>query len=118
MESFEAMFNENVGVGVDVDENNISCIDVEEDELNDEPKRPNKRARNLSTDLLTKFSNVVENDSQCGEKEVIDLSKDSRVHQKKFTLHKFSAKSRIFEQETHSKKHSKMKHEKKSNEEQ
>lgn len=49
MESFEAMFNENVGVGVDVDENNISCIDVEEDELNDEPKRPNKRDRNMSS---------------------------------------------------------------------
>ena len=37
MESFEAMFNENVEV------------DVEEDELNDEPKRPNKRDRNMSS---------------------------------------------------------------------
>ncbi|KAL5187588.1 hypothetical protein HKD37_05G013238 [Glycine soja] len=27
-------------------------------------------------DLMTKFSNVVENDSQCGEKEATDLSKD------------------------------------------
>lgn len=51
MESFEAMFNENVEVDVEVDENNISSNDVEEDELNDEPKRPNKRARNLSTVL-------------------------------------------------------------------
>ena len=49
MESFEAMFNENVEVDVEVDENNISSNDVEEDELNDEPKRPNKRDRNMSS---------------------------------------------------------------------
>ena len=48
MESFEAMFNENVEVDVEVNEKNISSNNVEEDKLNDEPERPNKKARDLS----------------------------------------------------------------------
>jgi len=55
MEFFEAMFNKNVGVGVEVNEKNISSKDVEEDELDDEPERPNKIARNLSSTLWVFF---------------------------------------------------------------
>jgi len=59
MESFEAMFNENVEVDVEVNEKNISSNNVEEDKLNDEPERPNKKARDLSFTMWIFLKNML-----------------------------------------------------------
>ena len=59
MDSFENLLDENFKVDVKVNENNILANDVEENEIDDECKRPNRRFGNLSSSVWNFLTNLL-----------------------------------------------------------